>query len=266
MEKVTKELQVLPMEHTNVPLSDEVKAIDEKIKANPDCAQLWMERGLALANQLLFRESVEAFSNAIALEPFCGIYYRHRAHRNLSCWRVEEARADFAVASRLIPDNWAVWYHFALCNFLLKDFEKAEIAYRRCYELSTTLEMKVAVSDWYWITLQRLGKPEEAQKLLDAMKPAFENPDFDPGPDLVYYQRLKMYAGIITPEELMEIRDSSDNLVHQLTLSFGLANYLRIQGKEEQAEKILAWMREAGAEDYYYAFAYIAAMMDQKVK
>lgn len=263
MEKIAKELQVLPFEHANVPLPDEVKAVDEKLKLNPDNADLWMERGLALAKQLLFRESVEAFSNAIALNPFCGIYYRHRAHRNLSCWRIEDARADFSIASRLIPDNWAVWYHLALCHFLLKDFKKAEIAYRRCYELSTTLELKVAVSDWYWITLQRLGKPEEAQKLLDAMKPAFDNPDFDPGADLVYYQRLKMYAGIITPEELMDIRDHSESLVHKLTISFGLANYLRVQGQEQQAEEIFSWMRKAGEEEYY-AFAYIAAMMDQK--
>ncbi len=234
MEKVAKELQILPMEHTNIPLSEEVKAIDVKIKENPDNADLWMERGLALAKQLLFRESVEAFSNAIALNPFCGIYYRHRAHRNLSCWRIEDARADFAVASRLIPNNWAVWYHLALTNFLLKDFKKAEVAYRRCYELSTILELKVAVSDWYWITLQRLGKPDEAQKLLDAMKPAFENPDFNPGADEVYFQRLKMYAGIITPEELMAIRDGYDNLVHKLTISFGLANYLRVKGKSNR--------------------------------
>ncbi len=264
MEKVTKDLQVLPMEHTDIPLSEEVKAIDVKIKADPDNADLWMERGLALAKQLLFRESVESFSNAIALNPFCGIYYRHRAHRNLSCWRIEDARADFTIASRLIPDNWEVWYHLALTNFLLKDLKKAEIAYRRCYELSTTLELKVAVSDWYWITLQRLGKPDEAQKLLDAMKPAFENPDFNPGADEVYYQRLKMYAGIITPEELMEIRDNYDSLVHKLTISFGLANYLRITGKEQQAEEILSWMRQAGEEDYYYAFAYIAALMDKQ--
>lgn len=266
METVTKELQVLPLEHTNIPLSDKVKAIDAKIKADPENSDLWLQRGLALAEQLLFRESVEAFSNAIALNPFCGIYYRHRAHRNLSCWRFEDARADFSVASRLIPDNWAVWYHLGLCNFILKDFKKAEIAYRRCYELSTTLQMKVAVSDWYWMTLSRLGKKEDAQKLLDAMKPAFDDPNFDPGDDLVYFLRLKIYAGILTPEELIAIRDQNENLVHRITISFGLANYLRIQGREQEAEKIFSWMREAGKDECYYAFGYIAAMMDNQTR
>ena len=82
---VKKDYQVRCPQRTQVELSDEVKAIDEKLKATPNDADLWMERGLALAGQKLMREAVEAYSKAISLDPFKGIYYRHRAHRHLSC-------------------------------------------------------------------------------------------------------------------------------------------------------------------------------------
>ena len=88
-----------------MPLSDAVLAVDKKLAADRENGDLWMERGLRLADQQLMREAVEAFSKAISIDPFKGIYYRHRAHRYLSCWRFQDACADFTLASRLIPEN-----------------------------------------------------------------------------------------------------------------------------------------------------------------
>ena len=115
---VEKTYQVETIERTENPLSDAVLAVDKKIAEDPKNADLWMERGLRLAEQQLMREAVEAFSKAISLDPFQGIYYRHRAHRYLSCWRFQDACADFTLASRLIPDNWDVWYHLGLSHYL----------------------------------------------------------------------------------------------------------------------------------------------------
>ncbi len=53
-----------------IELSPEVQAVDQQLKSDPDNAQLWMERGLRLAAINMQQEAVEAFSNAIALEPF----------------------------------------------------------------------------------------------------------------------------------------------------------------------------------------------------
>lgn len=111
------ELKLAPKEHqvadpirTPGPYPDAVAEIDEKLKADPKNADLWMQRGLALAGGFYMREAVEAYSRAIELDPFKGILYRHRGHRHISCWEFEEAAADFVMASRLIPDNWDVWY------------------------------------------------------------------------------------------------------------------------------------------------------------
>lgn len=106
------ELKLAPKEHqvadpirTPGPYPDAVAEIDEKLNADPKNADLWMQRGLALAGGFYMREAVEAYSRAIELDPFKGILYRHRGHRHISCWEFEEAAADFVMASRLIPDT-----------------------------------------------------------------------------------------------------------------------------------------------------------------
>ena len=74
MEKtVLKDYQVRCPQRTDIELSDEVKAIDAKLKEDPNNGDLWMERGLALAGQKLMREAVEAYSKAISIDPFKGI-------------------------------------------------------------------------------------------------------------------------------------------------------------------------------------------------
>lgn len=258
MDKIFKQAyQDCPID-PEIPLSDEVKEIDAKIKETPDNAELWMERGLALAKIRLMRESVEAFSNAIALEPFCGIYYRHRAHRFLSCWDISLARTDFVMGARLAPDNWDIWYHLGLAHFLLGEYEKAEEAYRRCLEL-TVLDLKrVAIVDWYWMTLMRLNKREEAKKLLDEQ--IHEN--MDVGYNIAYYKRLLMYKGLLTPEELLpENEELSD--IEIVTRGFGLSNYYFLEGNMDKSNKIIDKVLNIKDKKCHTAFGYVASLIDK---
>ena len=125
-----------------------------------------MKKGHALAKVSMMREAEECYAMAISCDPFNWEYYRHRAHRFLSCWRFEDAAADFVIASRLNPNDWNVFYHLGLSYFLLRDYAKAAKAYARCYELTDADPELIAVTDWYYMTLKRLGNDEEAAKIL----------------------------------------------------------------------------------------------------
>ena len=257
MDEILRENQVSSPIRTNVELSESVKAVDEKLKTNPTNADLWMERGLALADMTLFRESVEAFSKAISIDPLCGIYYRHRAHRHLSCWELEEARADFALAARLIPDNWDVWYHYGLSSYLLGEYEKALNAYKVCYEMSKTDDKIVAITDWYWMTLKRLGLDDEAAKLLE---PITTNMDY--GENIAYFSRLMIYKGIDQPQE-RPLPDNKDTAIQWVTFTYGLANYYSFIGEKEKSDRLLNQLLEMDKYNLYYAFGYLAAMVDK---
>ena len=47
-----------------LPLSEEVQELNARLAADPGNAELWMQKGLALSKQMLFREAVEAYSMA----------------------------------------------------------------------------------------------------------------------------------------------------------------------------------------------------------
>ena len=236
-----------------------LKAIEEKLAAYPDNAALWMEKGLALAEAALYRESEECYAHAISLEPFNGILYRHMAHRMLSQWRFEDARAGFTLASRLIPENWDVWYHLGLSHFLLRDYAKAAKAYQRCLELSEDVGEYIAVCDWYYMTLRRLGKDAEALAVLDYV------PDegYD-GENLDYFERTRMYKGLLAPEEVLPEDLSKLDAIDVITRGFGVSNYYRMEGNAEKADQIVDAILEAGdTRECYFAFGYLAAMADK---
>ena len=255
MGSVIREYEVASRKHSDLEHSADVQALDAQLKADPYNGDLWMQRGLALAKQSLYREATESYSKAIAIDPFKGIYYRHRAHRFLSCYRFEDACADFTMASRLIPLNWDVWYHLGLSWFLLGDYAQALVAYRRCMELSETEDKTIAISDWLWITLKRLGMNEEADMVLDGIT---EN--MDAGDNIAYFNRLLMYKGLRKPEDLLS---SDGNAVNVITMGFGLANYYSVIGDSKRAHELLQEVIRQGDENHiYYAFGYLAAMVD----
>ncbi|MCL2497210.1 MAG: hypothetical protein FWF06_01195 [Symbiobacteriaceae bacterium] len=252
---VIREYEVTTRNRSDLEHNETVQELEAKLLAAPYDGDLWMERGLALSRQSLYRSAVESYSRAIALNPFKGIYYRHRGHRFLSIHRFEDACADFTMASRLIPDNWDVWYHLGLSWFLLADYAQAHLAYRRCLELTNSDDKLIAIADWLWITLKRLGLEEEAQELLGKI-----NSSMDPGENIAYFNRLHVYKGEMPPERLLEGEGTAINIV---TMGFGLANYYRLSGEKAKAREMLQEViRQGDVNNIFGAFGYLAAMVD----
>lgn len=257
-----KDDHVIPARLYNTDPDPAVLAAMDALRGNEENGDLWMELGLAYAKQYMMRDAVEAYSRAIACDPFKGIYYRHRGHRFISCWQFKEAAADFTMASRLIPDNWDVWYHLGLSWYLLGEYEKAEKAYKVCYELSEREDKLIAISDWYWNCLTRLGKKEEADKILENIRMGM-----DAGENIAYYRRLLMYKGHYTVDELMileDITDVNDISLDKITQLYGVANYMRIIGQTERARDLMDTILEIGSYSSWAAFGYLAAMQDRK--
>lgn len=260
--KALREHQVSNPVRSAIALPEAVLDVDREIEKDPDNAKLWMERGLGLSSVNLMREAVEAYSKAIAIEPFNGLLYRHRGHRHLSCWEFDEAVSDFSMAARLIPGNWDVWYHFGLSYYLLGEYAKASAAYRRCYALTPRDEdpegLLFAVTDWWWRTLMRLGKKDEAQALLEALPE-----DFDVEKEVNGYSRnCAMYLGLIEPEDLIRGRMDPENL-EATSMIYALSNYYHLIGNEERSNELIEETLLFAGKDWWPAFGYLAAMTDK---
>lgn len=256
---VLKDHQVADPQRTVAELPAETARLKEALATDPRNAELWMEYGLALASATLMREAVEAYSHAIAIDPFCGILYRHRGHRHLSCWEFPEAAADFEMAARLIPENWDVWYHLGLSYYLMGMYDEAQAAYKRCLELTdmTDIEAFPAVIDWSWRTARRRGDQAYADELL-GMLPA----DFPVGTDECGYAlNCAVYQDRAQVDEVLAMCEGKDPL-NAATNSYAMANYLHEMGDEARAHDELKKLVDALDADGWCTFGYLAAMVD----
>jgi tetratricopeptide (TPR) repeat protein len=257
-ERASKESQV-HLNRSSLPFSPEVEEIEAEIKKDPGNPDLWIKKGIALSKQMLFREAIEAYSTGLTYNPFHALTYRHRGHRLISVYRFHEGALDLELSSRLDPTNWDTWYHLGLAYYLLKDYERAEKAYKRCMEMTDSDDLVVAIVDWYWMTLMRLGKKEEAAELLKLV-----SEDTDPGENISYKKRVLMYKGIIKPEDLIEFDGAEFPDLELATQGYGLANYYLLMGKNEKANELLE--KIIAHDTFWSAFGYLAAVVDYQSK
>jgi len=238
---------------------------------NPDNI-IWLGRRTAYLGN--FRESIAIFSMGITKHPEDPRMYRHRGHRFISLRFFDQAINDFEKAAELIegkpdeiePDgmpnergvpvsslHFNIWYHLALAYYLKADFEKALHAYQMCMMASEIDDKLIATAHWYYMTLRRLGRGQEAEKILEKID---ENMDIIENHH--YHKCLMMYKGENTPEALMkEARDMGD--LGLVTIGYGVANWYHYNGEVEKATGILMEIIDVVG---WAGFGYIAAEAD----
>ena len=247
---------------SHLEITAESKAIQKEIEKNPSNTELWMKKGLELAKQMHFREAIEAYSIGLSHNPFHALSLRHRGHRLISTYRFEEAAFDFELSSRLDPSNWDTWYHLGLAYYLIGYFKRANIAYSRCLEMTKkNQEELVAIVDWKWLTLMRLGKAEEAKEVLQLVDEKTE-----PGENTVYKERVLMYKGHIKPESILEsitgYADDDFGDFELATQGYGVAMYYYFNGDIEKTLDL--FKRILKHDTFWSAFGFIAAYQDEK--
>lgn len=241
--------------------------------ADPDDADniIWLGRRLAYLWR--YQDAIDVFSRGIELHPDNFRMYRHRGHRYISVREFDRAAADLERAAELIegvPDEVEVdgapnaqgiprstshsniWYHLALAYYLQGDFEKAASAWETCMELSRVNDdMLVATADWQYMTYRRLGRDEDAARVLEEIRE-----EMDVIENFAYHKRLLMYKGLIDPEELL---DPNADELDLATQGYGVANWYFVNGERDKAREILDKVLEG---KYWSAFGYIAAEAD----
>jgi tetratricopeptide (TPR) repeat protein len=239
-----------------------LQAARAEFAKSPDSADaiIWLGRRLAAAG--LVQEAIGAFTKGIAKFPTDARFYRFRGHRYVSVREFDKAIADLTKASQLIagkPDepepstadpkvmssetlHYAIYYHLGLAHYLKADFENALRVYRQCLAVAKgNDDQTIGVSDWLYMTLRRLNRTDEAARVLDAIVVGMKVKD-----DQQYYDRLQMYKGLKTPEELLQ---KGGDPVATATLAYGVGNWYLYNGRKAEAtavfEKIITgpnWM------------------------
>ena len=144
----------------------------------------------------------------------------------------------------------AVWYHLAVALYVSGRLTEAVEAFAEAFATARHYEGKVASLDWSYMALRRLGRDEEAEAILPRFTALVDEYDAQ---GIGYHDRLQLYTGQITPEEL-SLR-ISDNPLLLATVGYGLGNWYLYNGRPEEARAAFDGVLATGAR---HAFAYIA--------
>ena len=215
-------------------------------------AMVWLGRRAAAAGHV--REAIDVLTRGMEQFPADARFYRHRGHRYITVREFDKAIADLTKASQLIagkPDepepsladpnvassetlHYAIYYHLGLAYYLKGDFARALPVYRQCLAVARGAtgndDQTAGASDWLYMTLRRLGRADEAAKVLGPIVPGMKIKD-----DQQYYDRLLMYKGLKKPEELL---GAGGDPVSAATLQYGVANWYLYNGRKNEARKL----------------------------
>jgi broad specificity phosphatase PhoE len=248
-------------------------------------AIVWHARRLGYLDR--YQEAIAVLTAGLALHPDEPQLYRHRGHRFITVRRFQAAVADFEAAARLCgpglvadsvePDgapnaagiptstlHTNIFYHLGLARFLLGQYGPAAAAYRNGLACPLcTLDMRVAFSDWLYMSLRRLGLAAEAAAVLEVAGAESEALL----EDFAYQARLKLYKGEVGPEAVLQPeggRGDGDgggapDPLNVATQGFGVADWYAGQGRNPEAVSLL---RQVAGSSYWPSFAAVAAEAD----
>lgn len=206
-----------------------------------------IQLGLAQSAIRRYREAIATFTRGIAIAPDSGILYRWRGHRYLSVRQLDSARADLEHGLALDSTLYGCWYHLGIVKYVTGDFAGAAAAFARALPLAPDSGERAGSIDWSWMSLMRAGRAPEAQAVLD------RNSAGPPGGNF-YDQRLRLYRGLIGPDQVVTPADTSDIAV--ATLSYGLGDWYLLRGDTASAKQ---WFERSVRSGGWPAFGFIAA-------
>ena len=227
---------------------------------------LWLGRRYAYLGR--YQDAIAAFTRGLAAHPDDARLLRQRGHRYITTRQYDKALADLTRAAELVKGKrdepepgadptrpatttlqYQIDYHLGLAHYLKGDFASAEKAYRRCLETARgNDESLVGVTDWLYMTLRREGKDKDAAQLVEPV-----NASMKAGDSRVYLNRLLMYKGVYTPEDLL--RAGGDG-VARATYGYAVGNFALVNGRQAEAR---AAFEQVVSGDQWIAFGFAAA-------
>ena len=264
-----------PPADSRARLENDLAAAQKTLQDDPGSADaaIWVGRRTAYLGR--YRDAIAVFSAAIQRHSSDPRLYRHRGHRYISVREFDNAIRDLSKAASLVagrpdevePDGQPnarnvptstlktnIYYHLGLAHYLKGDFGNAAEAYRQCMEHSKNPDMQVATAHWQYMTLRRVGREQDAAKVLEpitAGMPVIENGS--------YHKLLLMYKGQNEADALLAASKAA--ALDAVTIGYGIANWHFYNRRPDVARELLTTIVEQHATQWA-GFGYIASEAD----
>jgi tetratricopeptide (TPR) repeat protein len=227
-------------------------AFDRAIALDPGRAEYFVGRGRTLARLRRYDEAFEAYDRAARLDPSDPMILRDRGHSYINVRKIDLALADLEKAEAMKKDDFGIYYHLALAYYLKGEFSKAADAYAGCVRTSTSDDDRVACWAWQYPSLLRAGRAAEAKAVLDRI-----TPDLDVTENAAYLDRLLLFKGVKTEEDVAAQMDASS--LNLSTVGYGIGLWHLLNDRPAKARE---YFEKASSGEYWPAFGYVAGEVE----
>jgi len=236
-----------------------IAAVNAKLTDNPDDLNLIFEKGLLLENARRFTAAIALYSARLAEDPTNVTLLRRRGHRYINIREHAAAIADLEQAVSLhtfkkvkalgYKENlhWAIWYYLGLAQALHGDLEAALVSFRESHAYSADKVALLASTNWIHNLLRRLGRPQEARKVI---APINEGMGYSGN----YFKNILVYKGLKKESDVFDEGTAKGFVLG--TMGYGMANWRRASGDLEGAERLL---RKVASSDAWHSNGVMAA-------
>ncbi|MEO8335870.1 MAG: tetratricopeptide repeat protein [bacterium] len=219
------------------------------LTGDPNNVDKIIQLGLAQSAVRQYHDAIATFSRGMKIDAKNPLLYRWRGHRYISIGAFDKALADLTRGNALDSTNYDILYHLGVAHFERGEFSAAAKSFAQAQRRAPDDNELAGATDWLWMSLARAKRGADAQRALAPISDALKITSAT-----AYAQRLKLYRGVIGPDEVI---GSSDTAAVQIaTMSFGVGNWYLAKGDTANARK---WFKRAVDSGGWPGFAFFAA-------
>jgi tetratricopeptide (TPR) repeat protein len=142
-------------------------------------------------------------------------------------------------------------YHLGLAYYLKGQFSRAIPIYRAELASAHNDDRRVSTAHWLYMALRRLGRANEAARVLAPIRRDMQVIEND-----AYHRLLLLYKGILPADSVLSVTPAGEMSVTDATAAYGIGNWHLYNGRASAAREIF---RRIVAGGQWGAFGYIAA-------
>lgn len=242
-----------------------------------EAAAIWVGRQLAYLGR--YRESIAAYTQAIAQHPESYRLLRHRGHRWITLREFARAEADLTAAWQLaqshadasepdglptpgVPprstDHGNILYHLALSKYLQGNFAGAARVWGVAIGQVTNDDTRVSCAYWFYISAKRARDLDAATRALASVRSAQEG-GMDVRENATYWNLCLVFKCAVDPASLAAADGPLGLGIDKATLEYGLSMADLLRGDKDAARE--QWKAIVTTTDWP-AFGHIAAEAD----
>jgi tetratricopeptide (TPR) repeat protein len=245
-----KKLYAVPAEGEELAkLKANLEEAIRAVESDPGNPETIIAYGRSLAGLWRYHEAIEVYSKGIAAHPDEAMLYRHRGHRYISIREFGKAASDMAKAAALNDKDFDIWYHLGLAHYLQGEFDKARAAYESGLKVAADDDSKIAISNWLYAALRRLGRKDEAAGVLEGISAAMKVEE-----NTSYLNLLLFFKGLKSEDEVLTW--AADSELDAATVGYGIGCWHLYSGQKEKAR---GFFEKTVTGRYWPAFGLIAA-------